>query len=490
VRCDRPEPSESLTMARAESRFVCQSCGAVHPKWAGKCDDCGAWNTLVEEATRASAPKGLGGGKGGRPLAFVGLQGDAKATARRASAIAEFDRVCGGGLVPGSALLIGGDPGIGKSTLILQAMAALAAAKSGQKLDCAYVSGEESLDQVRLRARRLGVADAPVRLAAATSIRDIAASLDRPDAPQIVAIDSIQTMYLDNLDSAPGTVSQVRASAQELIRLAKTRGFTLLLVGHVTKEGMIAGPRVLEHMVDTVLYFEGERGHQFRILRAVKNRYGPTDEIGVFEMTDAGLAEVPNPSALFLGDRQREVAGSAVFAGIEGTRPMLVEIQALVAPSALGTPRRAVVGWDGNRLAMVLAVLEARCGIAIGANDIYLNVAGGLRIAEPAADLAVAAALVSALAHEPVPADMVVFGEIGLSGEVRPVNQAEARLKEAEKLGFASALMPPRRGRSKDRPPQASTFKTREIAHLKLLLNLFENAPQNLRRAGAGGGRP
>ena len=477
-------------MARAESRFVCQSCGAVHSKWAGKCDECGAWNTLVEEASRNSAPKGLGGGKGGRPLAFVGLQGDAQATARRASAIAEFDRVCGGGLVPGSALLIGGDPGIGKSTLILQAMAALAAGKSGQRLNCAYVSGEESLDQVRLRARRLGVADAPVQLAAATSIRDIAASLDRPDTPQIVAIDSIQTMYLDNLDSAPGTVSQVRASAQELIRLAKTRGFTLLLVGHVTKEGMIAGPRVLEHMVDTVLYFEGERGHQFRILRAVKNRYGPTDEIGVFEMTDAGLAEVPNPSALFLGDRQREVAGSAVFAGIEGTRPMLVEIQALVAPSAPGTPRRAVVGWDGNRLAMVLAVLEARCGIAIGANDIYLNVAGGLRIAEPAADLAVAAALVSALAHEPVPADMVVFGEIGLSGEVRPVNQAEARLKEAEKLGFASALMPLRRGRGKDRAPQATAFKTREIAHLKLLLNLFENAPQHLRRAGAGGGRP
>jgi len=475
-------------MARAESRYVCQSCGAVHPKWAGKCDDCGAWNTLVEEAARVSAPKGLGGGKGGRPLQFVGLHGDAQATARRASAIAEFDRVCGGGLVPGSALLIGGDPGIGKSTLILQAMAALAAGKSGQKLDCAYVSGEESLDQVRLRARRLGVADAPVRLAAATSIRDIAASLDRADAPQVVAIDSIQTMYLDNLDSAPGTVSQVRASAQELIRLAKARGFTLLLVGHVTKEGMIAGPRVLEHMVDTVLYFEGERGHQFRILRAVKNRYGPTDEIGVFEMTDAGLAEVPNPSALFLGDRQREVAGSAVFAGIEGTRPMLVEIQALVAPSTLGTPRRAVVGWDGNRLAMVLAVLEARCGVAIGANDIYLNVAGGLRVGEPAADLAVAAALVSALAYEPVPADMVVFGEIGLSGEIRPVSQADARLKEAEKLGFATALMPPRRGR-KDRAAPAGAFKTREIAHLKLLLNLFENAPQTLRRAGGGGGR-
>jgi DNA repair protein RadA/Sms len=472
-------------MARAESRYVCQNCGAVHAKWAGKCDDCGAWNSLVEEAAQAGPPKGLGRGKG-RALAFVGLQGDANAVARRSTGIAEFDRVCGGGLVPGSALLIGGDPGIGKSTLVLQALAALALGKAGRKLECAYVSGEESLDQVRLRARRLDVAGAPVKLAAATSIRDIISSLDRADAPAAVAIDSIQTMFVDSLDSAPGTVSQVRASAQELIRTAKSRGFTLLLIGHVTKEGMIAGPRVLEHMVDAVLYFEGERGHQFRILRAVKNRFGPTDEIGVFEMTDSGLAEVPNPSALFLGDRQREAAGSAVFAGIEGTRPMLVEIQALVAPSALGTPRRAVVGWDGNRLAMVLAVLEARCGVPIGANDIYLNVAGGLRISEPAADLAVAAALVSALAHEPVAPEMVVFGEIGLSGEVRPVNQAEARLKEAEKLGFASALTPPRRGRGKERPA-SGTFKTREIAHLKHLVAMFENAPA--RRAGGSGGR-
>ena len=478
-------------MARAENRFVCQSCGAAFPKWAGKCDACGAWNSLVEETARASGPpKGLGGGAKGRALSFVGLAGDAQATARRRSGIAELDRVCGGGMVPGSALLIGGDPGIGKSTLLLQAMAALAKGKNGPALDCAYISGEESLDQVRLRAVRLNVADAPVRLAAVTSIRDIASTLDRAQGRQVVAIDSIQTMYLDTLDSAPGTVSQVRASAQELIRLAKTRGFTVILVGHVTKEGTIAGPRVLEHMVDTVLYFEGERGHQFRILRAVKNRYGPTDEIGVFEMTDAGLAEVPNPSALFLGDRQREVTGSAVFAGIEGTRPMLVEIQALVAPSTLGTPRRAVVGWDGNRLAMVLAVLEARCGVPIGANDIYLNVAGGLRISEPAADLAVAAALVSALVHEPVAPDTVVFGEIGLSGEIRPVSQTEARLKEAEKLGFVSALTPPRRGRGKDKAPSTPGIQPREIAHLRHLVGMFDKAQGVARKVATGGSRP
>ncbi|HXP12217.1 MAG TPA: DNA repair protein RadA [Stellaceae bacterium] len=477
-------------MARAENRYVCQSCGAAYPKWAGKCDACGAWNSLVEEVTRSSGPppKGLGSAKG-RALSFVGLTGDTAATARRKSGIAELDRVCGGGMVPGSALLIGGDPGIGKSTLLLQAMAALAQGKSEAKLDCAYISGEESLDQVRLRAVRLNVSTAPVLLAAATSIRDIISTLDHAKGPQVVAIDSIQTMYLDTLDSAPGTVSQVRASAQELIRLAKSRGFTVILVGHVTKEGTIAGPRVLEHMVDTVLYFEGERGHQFRILRAVKNRYGPTDEIGVFEMTDAGLAEVPNPSALFLGDRQRETTGSAVFAGIEGTRPMLVEIQALVAPSTLGTPRRAVVGWDGNRLAMVLAVLEARCGVPIGANDIYLNVAGGLRISEPAADLAVAAALISALVREPVPPDTVVFGEIGLSGEIRPVSQTDARLKEAEKLGFVAALTPPRR-RAKEKPGASSGIQPREIAHLCNLVGMFEKAQGVTRKLGAGGGRP
>jgi DNA repair protein RadA/Sms len=472
-------------VARDQTRFVCQQCGAAHPKWGGKCEACGGWNTLVEELVRV-APKGLGGSKG--RLAFVGLAGSHEALARRLTGLAEFDRVSGGGLVPGSALLVGGDPGIGKSTLLLQVAAALSRGQGGAKLECAYISGEESLDQVRLRAQRLGIMAAPVQLAAATSVRDIASALDRADGPGFVVVDSIQTMYLDQLDSAPGTVAQVRASAQELIKLAKMRGFTLMLVGHVTKDGLIAGPRVLEHMVDTVLYFEGERGHQFRILRAVKNRFGPTDEIGVFEMTDAGLAEVPNPSALFLGDRDDQVSGAAVFAGIEGTRPMLVEIQALVAPSAYGTPRRAVVGWDGNRLAMVLAVLEARCGVEIGARDIYLNVAGGLRITEPAADLAVAAALLSALSFEPVPAETVVFGEIGLSGEIRQVGQADARLKEAAKLGFTAALVPPRRGRAKERATD-SGLAVREIGHLKELAAQFDGSARRPQRA-SGGTRP
>jgi DNA repair protein RadA/Sms len=473
-------------MARAETRYVCQQCGGAHPKWTGRCDACGGWNTLVEEVARESAPKGLGRAKG-RRLAFVGLEGAALAPPRRGSGIAEFDRVCGGGLVAGSALLVGGDPGIGKSTVLLQVAAALAAGKAGGPLACAYISGEESLDQVRLRAARLGVSRTPVRLAAATSIRDIVASLEEGDAPAVVVIDSIQTMYLDTLDSAPGTVSQVRAAAQELIRLAKQRGFCVFLVGHVTKEGLIAGPRVLEHMVDTVLYFEGERGHQFRILRAVKNRFGPTDEIGVFEMTDAGLSEVPNPSALFLAERQGEVSGAAVFAGMEGTRPLLVEIQALVAPASFGTPRRAVVGWDGNRLAMILAVLEARCGVEIGARDVYLNVAGGLRIAEPAADLAVAAALVSALTLEPLPAETVIFGEIGLSGEVRAVGQAEARLKEAGKLGFSQALMPAQRGRGKERPV-AQGLALRELRHLRQLVELFDDLPARAQRSLAAPG--
>jgi DNA repair protein RadA/Sms len=476
----------AASMAKAQTQFVCQQCGATYPKWAGRCDACNGWNSLVEEVLAAGPPKslaksGLGKGKNHR-LTFSALTGESQEMPRRVSGIAEFDRVCGGGMVPGSALLVGGDPGIGKSTLLLQVVAALAAIPGREKLRCAYISGEESLDQVRLRAARLKVERAPVELAAATSIRDIAAALDHVDGPDIVVIDSIQTMYLDMLDSAPGTVSQVRASAQELIRLAKERGFCVVLVGHVTKEGIIAGPRVLEHMVDTVLYFEGERGHQFRILRAVKNRYGPTDEIGVFEMTDRGLAEVPNPSALFLADRRNEVTGAAVFAGMEGTRPVLVEIQALVAPSNYGTPRRAVVGWDGNRLAMVLAVLEARCGLQIGARDIYLNVAGGLRITEPAADLAVASALISALTMEPVPADTVVFGEIGLSGEVRPVSQGEARLKEAAKLGFTAALIPPRRGRGAERGAE-SGLAIRELQHLRQLVALFEAPPRASERA-------
>jgi DNA repair protein RadA/Sms len=449
-------------MARAQARYACQRCGAVHPKWTGRCDGCGAWNSLIEELPREALPKGLDR-QGGRTLDFVGLTGPSLLPPRRQTGIAELDRVCGGGFVSGSAILVGGDPGIGKSTLLLQAAAAIASA-SDKPASAAYITGEEAIDQVRLRAERLGVAASPVQLAAASNVRDILASLDRVDAPDLVVIDSIQTMYLDTLDSSPGTVSQVRGAAQELIRVAKQRGFVLVLVGHVTKEGVIAGPRVLEHMVDTVLYFEGERGHRFRILRAVKNRFGATDEIGVFEMSDQGLVEVPNPSALFLGERQTtgseaggaegedtpdafasgQVSGAAVFAGIEGTRPVLVEVQALVAPALLGTPRRAVVGWDGTRLAMITAVLDARCGLSVGANDIYLNIAGGLRIVEPAADLAVAAALLSALSETPIPANTVVFGEIALSGEVRAVGHSEARFKEAAKLGFAEAWAPHR----------------------------------------------
>ena len=384
------------------------------------------------------ASKTLGGSRG-KVITLTDLSTEEAPPRRTASGMDEFDRVLGGGLVPSSAILVGGDPGIGKSTLLLQAIAAFA--RSGLK--CLYVSGEEASAQVRMRAQRLGLADAPVKLASETNLRDILTTLDA-ERPDLVVIDSIQTMWADNVESAPGSVSQVRAASHELVNFAKKRGTSVVLVGHVTKEGQIAGPRVIEHMVDTVLYFEGERGHQFRILRAVKNRFGPADEIGVFEMTGAGLAQVTNPSALFLSERDKPTAGSVVFAGIEGTRPLLVEFQALVAPSPLGTPRRTVVGWDGGRLAMILAVLESRCGIPFTGLDVYLNVAGGIRINEPAADLAVAAALVSAREDVALPADTVVFGELSLSGALRPVGQTENRLKEAQKLGFTQAIAPAR----------------------------------------------
>jgi len=453
-------------MARSAARFVCQQCGASHARWGGRCESCGAWNSIVEEAPLTGPGRGRRTRRG-PGLDFVALSGSRSEPARWTTGIAEFDRVTGGGLVAGSALLVAGDPGIGKSTLLLEVAGALAK----RDVRSAYVSGEESVDQIRSRARRLGIADASVALAAATDAGAIAAGLDVPDGPQVVVVDSIQTMYVDALDSAPGTVAQVRASAQELVRLAKNRGFAVLLVGHVTKEGLIAGPKVLEHMVDTVLYFEGERSHQFRILRAVKNRFGPSDEIGVFEMTDGGLVEVENPSALFLSERgegSQSVSGSAVFAGIEGTRPVLVEIQALVAPSGFATARRGVVGWDTGRLAMVLAVLEARCGFVLAGRDVYLNVAGGLRIAEPAADLAAAAALVSSLLDVALPPDSVVFGEIGLGGEVRAVGQVEARLREASKLGFTRAYLPPwRRARA---PEAAPGIEGHEISRLSDLV--------------------
>jgi DNA repair protein RadA/Sms len=455
-------------MARNTSQFVCQSCGAVHGKWSGRCDSCGEWNMITEEARATETPKGVSR-SGGRPVAFTSLNGTPEERARMNTGMAELDRVCGGGLVPGSALLVGGDPGIGKSTLLLQAAASLA--KSG--VSVAYISGEEAVDQIRLRASRLGLADAPVDLASATNVRDILAALDSGDAADVAIVDSIQTMYADNLDSAPGTVAQVRTCAQELIRVAKRRGQVVILVGHVTKEGAIAGPRVLEHMVDAVLYFEGERANQFRLLRAVKNRFGATDEIGVFEMTDAGLAEVANPSELFLAGHSDTTSGSAVFAGIEGTRPLLVEIQALVAPTPLGTPRRAVVGWDSARLAMIIAVLQTRCGLNLGSHDVYLNVAGGLRIGEPAADLAVATALISAHLEQPLPPHTVVFGEIGLGGEVRGVGQPDARLREAEKLGFSHALTPTRGSAA---GKASGDISVREVARLRDVFDLFDSA--------------
>lgn len=453
---------------KAQKQYVCQNCGSVYPKWQGKCDACGEWNTIEEEQVGGEGFSNLSNKKSqGKMLEFVPLSGTEQHLSRLSTGIKELDRVCGGGLVPGSVILVGGDPGIGKSTLLLQACAKVASLPSSPEVY--YISGEEAIDQVRIRAKRLQLDQSPVKLASSTEIKDIVTTLEKSKAA-VVIIDSIQTMYLDEVESTPGSVTQVRACSYELIKLAKRKGFTLFLVGHVTKQGAIAGPRVLEHMVDTVLYFEGERGHHFRILRAVKNRYGATDEIGVFEMQDQGLVEIENPSALFLAERQGNVSGSCVFAGIEGSRPVLVEIQALVSPTSYASPKRAVVGWDGNRMAMVLAVLEARCGMNFSSQDIYLNIAGGLRISEPAADLAVAMAVISSMTNKPLPADMVIFGEIGLSGEIRAVSQPSMRLKEASKLGFASAITPPTHSKEKKINVQINRF---EIGNVHRLINWF-----------------
>ena len=440
-------------MARKLASYVCSTCGAAYTKWAGKCDACGSWNSIVEEAPLGAGPKPTAKG---RTIPLTDLATEETPPPRASSGIGELDRVLGGGLVAASAILVGGDPGIGKSTLLLQAAASFAR----RGLKCLYISGEEAAAQVRMRAQRLGLSDSPVVLGTETNLRDILTTLDT-ERPGLAIIDSIQTMWLDTVESAPGSVSQVRAAAHELISFAKRRGVAVVIVGHVTKEGAIAGPRVLEHMVDTVLYFEGERGHQFRILRAVKNRFGPADDIGVFEMTGDGLAEVLNPSALFLSDREAASPGSAVFAGIEGTRPVLTEIQALVAPSTLGTPRRTVVGLDSGRLSTILAVLEARCGIPFTGLDVFLNVAGGMRVSEPAADLAVAAALLSAREDVAIPPDMVLFGEISLSGALRPVGQTENRLKEAEKLGFSQAVLP-----SRSKAGQSEGMRLRQMPDL------------------------
>ncbi len=463
-------------MSKRSLTFICQNCGAAFARWQGKCEACGEWNTLTDESAGTAAGPGRPPRKG-RPFALEPLAGEAHDAPRLPCGIAELDRVTGGGFVRGSVLLVGGDPGIGKSTLLIQAAGALA--RAGHRT--VYISGEEAVAQVRLRAERLALRDAPVELAAETAVEDIIATLSEGKVPRLVVIDSIQTMWTDRVDSAPGTVTQVRGSAQALIRFAKRSGAAIILVGHVTKDGQIAGPRVVEHMVDAVLSFEGEGSHQFRILRAVKNRFGPTDEIGVFEMTGAGLREVSNPSELFLSERELGTPGTAVFAGMEGTRPILVEIQALVTPTTLGTPRRAVVGWDQSRLSMVLAVLEAHCGVRLGGHDVYLNVAGGLRIQEPAADLAAAAALVSSLANAPLAADAVYFGEVSLSGAVRPAAHGAARLKEAAKLGFARAIVPEAaRGEAPDPGLQIS-----DVASLaSLVADIAARGNQGSRRTG------
>lgn len=410
----------------------------------------------------------------GKPSRLVGLRGEEVQPPRILTGIAELDRVAGGGFVPGSGVLIGGDPGIGKSTLLLQALASLA--RKGERV--VYISGEEAIAQVRLRAQRLGLDDAPVLLASETNASDILATLAEGKPPTIVVIDSIQTLWSPVIESAPGTVSQLKAGSEALVRFAKQKGCCMLLVGHVTKEGQIAGPKVIEHMVDTVLYFEGDRGHQYRILRAVKNRFGPTDEIGVFEMSDGGLQEVSNPSRLFMGPDNRPTPGTAIFAGMEGTRPLLIEVQALVSPSPLGTPRRTTVGWDSNRLAMVLAVLEARAGVVIGPNDIYLNVAGGLKVREPAADLAVAAALLSSLTGTVIPHGTAIFGEIALSGNIRPVGQTEARIKEAQKLGLKRVVL----ANAHDKNPENKGLDIKPIETIADLVAWTASQDKGLRR--------
>ncbi len=440
-------------MASPKLQYVCNSCGSVSGKWAGKCDACGTWGSVSEEPVSQVFSISKSAKRSSSKIEYSSLSASDEHLQRLDTGIEELNRVMGGGLVLGSATLVGGDPGIGKSTILLQMVALLA--EKGNK--CVYITGEESVGQVALRAKRLGLDKAPVEIASATNVDDIIASL-KSQKPGVVIIDSIQTMFVPAVDSSPGTVSQVRFSAHELITAAKSQGFCLILVGHVTKDGQIAGPRVLEHMVDTVLYFEGEKGYNFRILRAVKNRFGPANEIGVFEMQQKGLVEVKNPSSFFISGKSKNVSGSVIYAGIEGTRPILVEIQALVSPSFLATPRRAVVGWDANRLAMIIAVLQARCGLKLFDKEIYLNVAGGIKILEPAADLAVAAAIISATESMVIPSDTIFFGEVGLSGEVRPVSQSILRLKEAQKLGFENAVIPT--------ITEKSPVKYTEIKHL------------------------
>ena len=419
-------------MTKNKSTYSCTSCGSVSSKWMGQCPECLEWGTVIEESVSASkiiVPKT------GSVQEIHTLADKIESTIRTKTPIEELNRVLGGGLVAGSAILIGGDPGIGKSTLLLQLCTSLASSDIG----CLYITGEESTNQIKLRAQRLGIHDNKTGLLAATNVEDIISTIDQNKKQlSVVVIDSIQTIASSEFSSAPGTVSQIRACAHQLIHYAKQNNITLLLACHVNKDGQLAGPKVLEHMVDTVLYFEGDHNNHFRILRSIKNRFGGVNEIGVFEMTSHWLVEISNPSELFLMERENNVSGSAVFAGIEGSRPLLIEIQALIAPTNMATPRRSVVGWDNNRLSMIIAVLGVRFGLNLSSHEVYLSVAGGLRITEPAADLAVAAALISAASNKPLPQGSIFFGEVGLSGEVRKVAQTEARIKEATKLGFIS----------------------------------------------------
>ena len=421
---------------KARVVFACQECGAQAQKWLGRCPDCGAWNSFLEERVGGpeAAPAAAAlGGRSARRYADV----DSVVVKRLSTGISEFDRVLGGGVVPGSLVLLGGEPGIGKSTLLLQA-AAHFASTVGPVL---YCSAEESEHQVKMRGERLGVPDAPLFLLAETSVERLVEEVGRVK-PALLVVDSIQTVYSVKLNSAPGTVSQVRQAATDLLFLAKGRNLPTILAGHVTKDGSLAGPKVLEHVVDTVLYFEGEQHHTHRIVRAVKNRFGAASELGVFEMTGAGLRAVPNPSALFLAERPAGAPGSVVLCTIEGSRPILVEIQALVGASTFGNARRTASGIDQNRLSLLLAVLDRRAGLSLATDDVYVNVAGGMRVDEPAADLAIVAAVASSLRNRPLPADVVVFGEVGLAGEVRAASQAVARLREAAQLGFARCVMP------------------------------------------------
>ncbi len=446
-------------MSKSKKQFICNNCGSVAAKWSGQCHDCQSWGTITEEVLSAVA---ISIARTGNVMKLEEFDDSVTEKMRIITPIAELNRVLGGGLVPASAILIGGDPGIGKSTLLLQLTARL----SASNVKCLYITGEESTNQVKLRASRLGLNAEKAQILAATNVHDILATIDASKNDlDLVVIDSIQTMYSGDFSSAPGTVSQIRATAHELISYAKQNDIVILLVGHVTKDGQIAGPKVLEHMVDTVLYFEGDPSYHFRILRSIKNRFGGVNEIGVFEMTSTGLEEVANPSQLFLMERESNVSGTSVFAGIEGSRPILVEVQALIAPSNMPTPRRSVVGWDSNRLSMILAVLSVRYGLNLSSYEVYLSIAGGIKITEPAIDLAVAAAIISASLNKPPPEASIFFGEIGLSGEVRKSSQADMRIKEAVKLGFNRVICAPHSNIS---GPNITT-----ISHIKQLKGLI-----------------